>query len=95
MEYTLRLSAVGAPTIDQPVCFADDASRIWCKYRDQHGVSGSTMKRDSGRITDAKGNLMATICYNGRVKLADGTFADGLTGAQWLERGRLSLEGIS
>lgn len=84
--YYLNLSAVGCKSHSIRVTDSENAVFVFCDYRDHNGLGASDMKRDCGKVTDSKGSLVATICYNGRVKRADGSFLDGLTGTEWVAR---------
>lgn len=79
VEYTMRLGAANVPVFD-----SEDASRLFCQWRDRFGLGASDLKRDDGKVKDANGKLVCTICYNGRVKLPNGQFVDGMSGQQWM-----------
>lgn len=49
-----------------------------------HAYMPIELKRDDGKVKDANGKLVCTICYNGRVKLPNGQFVDGMSGQQWM-----------
>lgn len=76
----VRLSAKGCPTINCPVRTAEDAAFAWSSYRDRWDVTGSTMKRDSGRIYANDGTLVAYVSYNGRVWTPDGQLLQDIDG---------------
>ncbi len=79
IEYTLRLGRSNIPVFD-----SDDAQRLFCSWRDRFGLGASDLKRDDGKVSDEGGKLICTICYNGRIKLPNGQFLDGMNGQEWL-----------
>lgn len=82
--YYLRLEAPGLKPQTVRVANSDQAVAVFNDFRDGYRLASSEMGTDCGKVTDSKGDLIATICYNGRVKLPDGTFLDGMTGNEWL-----------
>lgn len=65
--HRLHLAAVGAPTLDVSVQFADEASVVFCAYRQKYGFGASEMKPECGNIYDSRRRLVGRISYNGRV----------------------------
>ena len=82
--YYLSLAAVGVNRHVVRVATSDAAVAVFNDFRDHNGFGASDLKADCGDITDHRGKLVATVCYNGRVKLPDGRFLDGMSGRQWL-----------
>lgn len=78
-NFTLCLGSAKIPVFD-----SEDAVTLFCSWRDRFGLGASDLKRSDGKVTDDRGKLICTICYNGRVKMPDGRFLDGMNGAQWL-----------
>lgn len=78
-NYTLHLGCANIPVFD-----SEEASRLFCSWRDRFGLGASDLERNDGKVTDAKGKLVCIICYNGRVKLPNGQFVDGMSGRDWL-----------
>ena len=83
--YYLHLAAEGVRSQTIRVRFVDNAQAVFADFRDSNRLGSSEMGADCGKITDASGNLVATICYNGRVRMPDGTFMDGMSGRKWLD----------
>jgi hypothetical protein len=46
----IHLAAIGAPTLDIPIQFADQASRLFCAYREKYQFGASGMKPGCGLI---------------------------------------------
>jgi hypothetical protein len=65
--HRVRLAAVGAPALDITVTFADEASKVFCAYRDQYEFGASDMEPSCGNIYDSEGSLVGRISYNGRI----------------------------
>ncbi|HEY2471842.1 MAG TPA: hypothetical protein VGI45_28920 [Terracidiphilus sp.] len=63
----IHLAANGAPTLDIPVQFADEASRLFSAYRDQYNFGASEMKARCGNIYNSRKHLVGRISYNGRI----------------------------
>jgi hypothetical protein len=63
----IHLAAVGAPPLDIPVRFADEASRIFSAYRDKYQFGASGMKTGCGNIYNSRNHLVGRISYNGRI----------------------------
>ena len=63
----IHLAANGAPTLDIPVQFADEASRLFRAYRDKYNFGASGMKARCGNIYNSQKNLVGRISYNGRI----------------------------
>ena len=66
-SHRLRLAAFGAPTLDVPVRFADEASKALSAYRDSYGLGASEMEAECGNIYDSGNNVIGRISYNGRI----------------------------
>ena len=67
----IYLAGEGAPTVKVPVSTADEASAIFTRYRDQHGLGASDLLERSGNIYASDGTLVAKVSYNGRVWTPD------------------------
>ena len=65
--HRLHLAAVGAPTLDLSVRFADEASAVFCAYRQKYGFGASEMEAECGNIYDSRRRLVGRISYNGRI----------------------------
>jgi hypothetical protein len=63
----LHLAAVGAPTLDLPVWFADEASKAFSTYRDTYSFGASEMKAGCGNIYNSQNRPVGRISYNGRI----------------------------
>lgn len=63
----IHLAAIGAPSLNIPVQFADEASRIFSAYRDRYGFGASGMKAECGNIYNSRNHLVERISYNGRI----------------------------
>jgi hypothetical protein len=70
--FYLHLEAVGAPTLDLPIRFADEASRLFVEYRERYGLGASGMKPRCGYIFTESHQFLGKISYNGRIWDADG-----------------------
>lgn len=81
----LTISREGSKPLRVRVPTSDIAVVLWKAYRDAEEMGGSDMGEGCGDIRDIKGNLIATVAYNGRVKLPDGSFLDGMTSEQWVK----------
>ena len=66
-DHRIRLAAIGAPTLDVPVRFADEASKALSAYRDRYGLGASEMEPECGNIYDSGNNIIGRISYNGRI----------------------------
>ena len=66
-SHRIRLAAIGAPTLDVPVRFADEAPKALSMYRDSYGLGASEMEPECGNIYDFENNLIGHISYNGRI----------------------------
>ena len=75
-RHHLVLSAFDAPTLVIHVHFADQASKVYCAYRDKYGLGASAMKSESGNIYDSHSRLVGRISYNGRIWDADGRLVE-------------------
>jgi hypothetical protein len=65
--YCLRLKAVGAPCMNVEVQFADQASKLFCAYRDRFNLGASDLEDGCGDVIDGRGEIVARISYNGRI----------------------------
>jgi membrane-bound ClpP family serine protease len=63
----IHLAAVGAPTLDIPVRYADEASKLFSLYRDKYGFGASEMEAECGSIYDCQNRRVGRISYNGRI----------------------------
>lgn len=66
-HYYVHLAACGAPVLNVPVQFADQASRVFHAYRDKYGFGASGMKAGCGDIYDSRNRVVGRISYNGRI----------------------------
>jgi hypothetical protein len=51
----IHLAASGAPTLDIPVQFADEASKAFCTYREKYEFGASEMDTGCGNIYNSRG----------------------------------------
>lgn len=65
--HRIYLAAAGAPTLSFPVQFAEEASRVFCAYRQKYQFGASEMEAGCGNIYDASGVFVGRISYNGRI----------------------------
>jgi len=63
----IHLAAYGAPSLDVPVRYADEASRVFAAYREKSDLGASDMNARCGIIYDAQNRIVARISYNGRI----------------------------
>lgn len=63
----IHLAAIGAPLLDIPVQFADEAARVFSAYRDKYEFGASGMKARCGNIYNSRKHRVARISYNGRI----------------------------
>jgi len=63
----IHLEAIGAPTLDIPIQFADQASSFLCAYRDKYQFGASGMMPRCGLIYDRQNQTVGRISYNGRI----------------------------
>jgi hypothetical protein len=63
----IHLAAIGAPTLNIAVQFADEASRVFSTYREKYEVAASDMKAGCGNIYNSRNLLVARISYNARI----------------------------
>lgn len=68
----IHLAASGAPSLDVPVRFADEASRAFRAYLQQYDLGASDMKSRCGDIYNSRKQLVGRISYNGRIWDAGG-----------------------
>jgi hypothetical protein len=71
-DHHIHLAAAGAPTLNVPVRFADEAAKAFSAYREKFLFGASEMKARCGDIYDSRNNLVGRISYNGRIWTADG-----------------------
>ncbi len=71
-RHHIHLAALGAPTLNVPVQFADEASKVFSAYRDRYEFGASEMKAACGNIYDSRNRIVGRISYNGRIWTADG-----------------------
>jgi len=74
--FHIRLAVIGAPTLNIPVRFADEASRVFCAFRKKYQFGASAMEADCGYIYNSAGTFVGKISYNGRIWDADGNPVD-------------------
>jgi len=72
----IHLAAIGAPDLDIPIQFADEASRIFSAYRDKYEFGASGMKARCGSIYNSRNRLVGRISYNGRIWDANGNLIE-------------------
>lgn len=72
----IHLAAIGAPSLDIPVQFADEASRVFSAYRDKYEFGASGMKARCGNIYNSRNHLVGRISYNGRIWDANGNLIE-------------------
>ena len=72
----IHLAAIGAPSLDILVQFADEASRIFSAYRDKYEFGASGMKARCGNIYNSRNHLVGRISYNGRIWDANGNLIE-------------------
>jgi hypothetical protein len=72
----IHLAASGAPTLDIPVQFADEASKILSAYREKYELGASEMKAQCGNIYNTRNRLVGRISYNGRIWNANGNLVE-------------------
>jgi len=63
----IRLAAMGAPSLDIHVQFADEAARVFSAYRDKYEFGASEMKAECGNIYNSRNQRVGRISYNGRI----------------------------
>ena len=61
------LAANGAPSLSIAVKFADQASKVFCAYRERYQFGASEMEAGCGNIYNSLGVLVGHISYNGRI----------------------------
>jgi hypothetical protein len=66
------LATNGAPSLSIPVQFADQASRVFCAYRERYQFGASEMEAGCGNVYNSLGVLVGHISYNGRIWDASG-----------------------
>ena len=66
------LAANGAPSLSIAVQFADQASKVFCAYRERYQCGASEMEAGCGNIYNSLGVLVGHISYNGRIWVASG-----------------------
>jgi len=70
--YYVHFAASGAPSVDMPVQYADEAARAFSAYREKYALGASEMDILCGNIYDSQNRLVARISYNGRIWDPDG-----------------------
>jgi len=70
--YYIHLAASGAPSVNMPVKYADEAARAFSAYREKYDLGASEMDVLCGNVYDSQNRLVARISYNGRVWDPDG-----------------------
>ncbi len=63
----IHLAAIGAPSMNIAVQFADEASRIFSAYRDKYKFGASEMKARCGNVYNSRNGRVGRISYNGRI----------------------------
>jgi hypothetical protein len=66
------LATNGAPLLSIPVQFADQASKVFCAYRERYQFGASEMEAGCGNVYNSLGVLVGHISYNGRIWDASG-----------------------
>lgn len=66
------LATHGAPSLSIPVQFADQASIVFCAYRERYQFGASEMEAGCGNVYNSIGVLVGHISYNGRIWDASG-----------------------
>jgi hypothetical protein len=61
------LAAGGAPSLNIGVQFADQASKVFCAYRERYQFGASEMEAGCGNIYNSLGVLVGHVSYNGRI----------------------------
>jgi hypothetical protein len=69
----IYLAANGAPALSVAVRFADQASKVFCAYRERYQFGASEMEAGCGNIYNSLGVLVGHISYNGRIWDASAT----------------------
>jgi hypothetical protein len=70
------LATNGAPALSIPVKFADQASKVFCAYREKYQFGASEMEAGCGNIYNSLGVLVGHISYNGRIWDASGNLVE-------------------
>ena len=70
------LATNGVPSLSIPVQFADQASRVFCAYREKYQFGASEMEAGCGNIYNSLGELVGHISYNGRIWDANGNLVE-------------------
>lgn len=68
----IYLAAMEAPPLTVQVQFIDEASTIFCAYRERYQFGASEMEVACGNIYNSRGELVGRISYNGRMWNAEG-----------------------
>jgi hypothetical protein len=71
--HRILLAALGAPRLNIPVQFADEASEVFEAYREKYAFGASEMQAGCGNIYDSQNRIVGRISYNGRIWTADGS----------------------
>lgn len=72
----IHLTAMGAPTLKVTIRFADQASKVFCAYRDKYEFGASAMLDGCGNIYSSDNLLVGRISYNGRIWDATGNVVE-------------------
>lgn len=72
----IHLAAFEAPTLNVTIHFADQASKVFCAYRDKYGFGASAMLDGCGNIYNSDNLLVGRISYNGRIWDATGNVVE-------------------
>jgi hypothetical protein len=72
----IYLATNEAPALSIPVQFADQASRVFCAYREKYQFGASEMEAGCGNIYNSLGELVGHISYNGRIWDANGNLVE-------------------
>ena len=70
------LATNGVPALSIPVQFADQASKVFCAYRERHQFGASEMEAGCGNIYNSLGEFVGHISYNGRIWDASGMLVE-------------------
>jgi hypothetical protein len=65
--HRVYLAANGAPALSIAVQFADQASKVFCAYRERYQFGASEMEAGCGNIYNSLGVLVGHVSYNGRI----------------------------
>jgi hypothetical protein len=71
-RHHIHLAAIGAPTLNISVSFADEASKVLSAYRDNYSLGASAFSPKCGNMYNAQNLLIGRVSYNGRIWDAQG-----------------------